>query len=95
MKKLLLLPLLLTICHCVTHAQSPGPMLLEYPTVSRTKIAFAYAGDIWLVDRNGVRRNGSPTLPLVNSIQCFRRMVPKSPLRVSILLSVRSVGMFM
>jgi tricorn protease len=28
-------------------------MLLENPTVSRTQIAFSYAGDIWLVDRNG------------------------------------------
>ncbi len=28
-------------------------MLLENPTVSRTKIAFSFAGDIWLVDRSG------------------------------------------
>jgi tricorn protease len=28
-------------------------MLLENPTLSRTKIAFSFAGDIWLVDRTG------------------------------------------
>ena len=28
-------------------------MLLENPTVSRTQIAFSYANDIWIVDRNG------------------------------------------
>jgi len=28
-------------------------MLLENPTVSRTKIAFSFAGDIWTVDRRG------------------------------------------
>ena len=28
-------------------------MLLENPTVSRTKIAFSFAGDIWIVERSG------------------------------------------
>ena len=32
---------------------SQGPLLLENPTVSRTKIAFSHAGDIWVVDRSG------------------------------------------
>jgi tricorn protease len=32
--------------------QAPGP-LLRTPTVSRTQIAFAYAGDIWVVPRDG------------------------------------------
>jgi tricorn protease len=45
--------LILVMCNCVTPAQSQGPMLLENPTISRTKIAFSYAGDIWLVDRSG------------------------------------------
>jgi tricorn protease len=30
-----------------------GPMLLENPTLSKTQIAFSYAGDIWTVDRSG------------------------------------------
>ena len=56
MKKLsqiLLSFLILATCHCVMLAQSQGPLLLENPTISRTKIAFSYAGDIWLVDRSG------------------------------------------
>lgn len=53
MKRIPLLLLLMIAAYCVTPAQSQGPMLLENPTVSRTKIAFSYAGDIWLVDRTG------------------------------------------
>jgi tricorn protease len=34
-------------------AQSAKPLLLQSPTVSRTQIAFAYGGEIWIVDRNG------------------------------------------
>ena len=45
--------LLFATCQWVTAAQSPGPLLLENPSVSRTKIAFSYAGDIWVVDRSG------------------------------------------
>ena len=37
----------------MTFAQSQAPLLLENPTISRTKIAFSFAGDIWLVDRSG------------------------------------------
>ena len=33
------------------HAQ--GTRLLRQPTVSSTQIAFAYAGDIWIVNRDG------------------------------------------
>ena len=29
------------------------PMLMRQPTVSRTQIAFVFANDIWVVDRNG------------------------------------------
>jgi tricorn protease len=45
--------LILLTCYCTAMAQSQGPLLLEHPTVSRTKIAFSYAGDIWVVDRSG------------------------------------------
>jgi tricorn protease len=30
-----------------------GPLLLQTPTVSKTQIAFAYGGDIWIVSREG------------------------------------------
>lgn len=48
-------PLLLFLALCAVSArtQSQGPLLLENPTVSRTQIAFSYAGDIWIVERSG------------------------------------------
>lgn len=37
-----------TVC-----AQANGPLLLRDPTVSKTKIAFSYAGNIWIAERDG------------------------------------------
>ena len=37
----------------VVHAQSEPPLLLRFPTVSRTQIVFNYAGDLWIVGREG------------------------------------------
>jgi tricorn protease len=34
-------------------AEPTPPLLLQEPAVSRTKIAFTYAGDLWTVDRSG------------------------------------------
>lgn len=34
-------------------ADTDKPLLIRHPTVSRDKIAFCYAGDIWTVSRNG------------------------------------------
>ncbi|HXC31343.1 MAG TPA: PDZ domain-containing protein [Verrucomicrobiae bacterium] len=34
-------------------AQQSAPLLMQSPTLSRTQIAFAYGGEIWIVDRNG------------------------------------------
>jgi tricorn protease len=34
-------------------AGAAEPLLLQDPTISKTQIAFAYAGDIWIVDRAG------------------------------------------
>ena len=33
--------------------QQSAPLLLQSPTLSKTQIAFAYGGDIWIVDRDG------------------------------------------
>ena len=33
--------------------QSGKPLLLRKPTVSRTQVAFSYAGDLWIVSREG------------------------------------------
>jgi tricorn protease len=37
----------------VCFGQSDRPLLLRNPTVSRSQIAFSYAGDIWIVGREG------------------------------------------
>jgi len=34
-------------------AQDKAPLLLQSPTMSKTQVAFAYGGDIWIVDRAG------------------------------------------
>jgi tricorn protease len=52
----LFLPLALAMIGGLTtdvQSQSQPPMLLESPTVSRSQVAFEYAGDIWIVDRQG------------------------------------------
>ena len=54
MKKLLLLlsSFVLVIISAMP-ARAGGPLLLQKPTLSKTHIAFAYAGDLWLVSREG------------------------------------------
>src|SRR6185295_420400 len=37
----------------IASAQTDHPMLLQKPTVSRTHIVFSYAGDLWIVPRDG------------------------------------------
>ena len=34
-------------------AQSGAPTLFRQPAISKTDIAFSYAGDLWIVSRNG------------------------------------------
>jgi tricorn protease len=34
-------------------AQTDPPLLLRFPTVSKTQIAFNYGGDLWIVSREG------------------------------------------
>ncbi len=54
MKKLCCLPVLLVLTFaCALTANAAGPLLLQKPTLSKTHIAFAYAGDLWLVPREG------------------------------------------
>ena len=44
---------LLIVFICAMPAQASGPLLLQHPTLSKTHIAFAYAGDLWTVPREG------------------------------------------
>jgi len=39
-------------------AQPGPPPLLQKPAVNRTHIVFVYAGDLWLVGRQGATPNG-------------------------------------
>jgi tricorn protease len=54
MKKLLAsFSVILGFLLCALTAQASGPLLMQTPTLSKTHIAFAYAGDLWLVPREG------------------------------------------
>jgi tricorn protease len=54
MKKFPALPLLFIFAvFSVTNLHASAPLLLQKPTLSKTHIAFAYAGDLWLVPRQG------------------------------------------
>jgi tricorn protease len=44
---------ILVISFCAPSVHASGPLLMQTPTLSRTHIAFAYAGDLWLVPREG------------------------------------------
>src|SRR5476651_1091381 len=45
--------LIVALFGCVLRAHAAGPLLMQKPTLSKTHIAFAYAGDLWLVAREG------------------------------------------
>ncbi len=47
------LSFLLSALFLTVTARASGPLLLQTPTLSRIHIAFAYAGDLWIVSRDG------------------------------------------
>jgi tricorn protease len=47
-----LLPII-AVFACALSAHAAGPLLMQKPSLSKTHIAFAYAGDLWLVAREG------------------------------------------
>lgn len=55
---------------CALSAHAAGPLLMQKPTLSKTHIAFSYAGDLWLVSREGgearllTSGNGTKTDPV-------------------------------
>lgn len=53
MKRVALVICLFVLGVAISQAQESGPLLLQSPTLSKTQIAFAYGGNIWIVDRNG------------------------------------------
>ncbi|MGC2447542.1 MAG: hypothetical protein WA477_07855 [Candidatus Sulfotelmatobacter sp.] len=40
-------------CLFLQAAPSDPPLLLRFPTVSKTQIVFNYGGDLWIVPREG------------------------------------------
>jgi tricorn protease len=53
MKKTILACLLLLLTSSLCFAQSGNAPLMRNPTLSKTQIVFAYAGDLWIVSRDG------------------------------------------
>src|SRR5205085_9171484 len=53
MKKTLLLFLFILALAAEALAQPNKPLLMRTPSLSQTQIAFAYAGDLWVVSREG------------------------------------------
>jgi len=54
MRRLLFAIVILLFSLPSTHAAtSDAPLLLRYPTVNKTQIVFNYAGDLWIVSREG------------------------------------------
>ncbi|MCU1254982.1 MAG: Tol biopolymer transport system-like protein, partial [Candidatus Angelobacter sp.] len=45
--------LIIAVFVCALSAHASGPLLMQKPTLSKTHIAFAYAGDLWVVAREG------------------------------------------
>ena len=45
--------LVLAVFVCALSAHASGPLLMQKPTLSKTHISFSYAGDLWLVSREG------------------------------------------
>lgn len=62
--------LMVSLFSCVVGAHASGPLLMQKPTLSKTHIAFSYAGDLWLVAREGgearllTSGNGTKTDPV-------------------------------
>jgi tricorn protease len=53
MKRVLLIIFVLSALACTAFAQSDKPMIFRQPALSKDKIVFVYAGDLWIVGREG------------------------------------------
>src|SRR5271169_5860451 len=53
MRRILLAFLFVLFASVLMFAADSGPLLLQSPTLSKTQIAFAFGGDIWIVNRAG------------------------------------------
>ncbi|MGC9995166.1 MAG: PDZ domain-containing protein [Terriglobia bacterium] len=53
MRRILWVCFLVVLAFGAAGSANSGPLLLQGPTLSKTQIAFAYGGDIWIVSRAG------------------------------------------
>lgn len=53
MRRIMLACPLCFIVATVCYAQAQKPLLMREPTLSRTHVVFSYAGDLWVVEREG------------------------------------------
>ncbi len=53
MRRIMLACLSVLFASALTFSADSGPLLLQSPTLSKTQIAFAFGGDIWIVSRAG------------------------------------------
>jgi tricorn protease len=53
MRRLLLASFFVIFASVLAFSADSGPLLLQSPTLSKTQIAFAFGGDIWIVNRAG------------------------------------------
>jgi tricorn protease len=53
MRRSLVLVACLFMVQVLSFAQSERPLLLRHPTISRTQVVFSFAGDLWIVARDG------------------------------------------
>jgi tricorn protease len=58
---------LLLFMSCVTALHSQGTRLLRQPAITETHIAFAYGGDIWITDLDGIKTERLTSTPAVES----------------------------
>jgi tricorn protease len=53
MRRVIFLVACLLTVEILALAQVERPLLLRHPTVSQTQIVFSFAGDLWIVAREG------------------------------------------
>ncbi|HWO00064.1 MAG TPA: PDZ domain-containing protein [Blastocatellia bacterium] len=70
-RSILLTLVFLLALAAIGFAQADNPLLLQKPTLSRTQIAFAYAGDLWIVNREGGEARRLTTGPGVETDPIF------------------------
>src|SRR5256714_8238127 len=71
MKKAIFLVLFILAAASVGLCQTDKPLLMRQPTLSKTQIVFAYAGDLWIVPRTGGSAERLTTGPGTEGLPIF------------------------